>query len=50
MEAHGAPSANTTQSLAGLLPDALAKPFMQEAGIDRLTAVYTAIDAAGPFH
>jgi threonine dehydrogenase-like Zn-dependent dehydrogenase len=45
MEAHGAPSAKTAQSLAGLLPDALAKPFMQKAGVDRLAAVYTAIDA-----
>ena len=45
MEAHGAPSAKVAQSLAGLLPDALAKPFMEKAGVDRLAAVYTAIDA-----
>ena len=45
MEAHGAPVAKTAQSLTGLLPDSLAKPFMQKAGVDRLAAVYTAIDA-----
>jgi threonine dehydrogenase-like Zn-dependent dehydrogenase len=45
MEAHGAPAAKTAQSLVGLLPDSLAKPFMQKAGVDRLAAVYTAIDA-----
>jgi threonine dehydrogenase-like Zn-dependent dehydrogenase len=45
MEAHGSAPAKYAQSLAGLLPDALAKPFMQKAGVDRLAAVYTAIDA-----
>jgi len=45
MEAHGAPAAKVAQSLTGLLPDAVAKPFMQKAGVDRLAAVYTAIDA-----
>jgi threonine dehydrogenase-like Zn-dependent dehydrogenase len=45
MEAHGSAPAKSAQSLAGLLPDALAKPFMQKAGVDRLAAVYTAIDA-----
>jgi threonine dehydrogenase-like Zn-dependent dehydrogenase len=45
LEAHGAPSAKAAQSMTGVLPDALAKPFMQKAGLDRLAAVYTAIDA-----
>jgi threonine dehydrogenase-like Zn-dependent dehydrogenase len=45
MEAHGSAPAKAAQSLAGLLPDALAKPVMQKAGVDRLAAVYTAIDA-----
>jgi threonine dehydrogenase-like Zn-dependent dehydrogenase len=45
MEAHGSGPAKAAQSLVGLLPDALAKPFMQKAGVDRLAAVYTAIDA-----
>jgi threonine dehydrogenase-like Zn-dependent dehydrogenase len=45
MEAHGSFPAKTAQSLVGLLPDAVAKPMMQKAGVDRLAAVYTAIDA-----
>jgi threonine dehydrogenase-like Zn-dependent dehydrogenase len=45
MEAHGSPVAKAAQQLTGLLPDVLAKPIMQKAGVDRLDAVYTAIDA-----
>ena len=45
MEAHGAGMAKAMQSMVGFLPDALAKPLMEKAGIDRLSAVYTAIDA-----
>jgi threonine dehydrogenase-like Zn-dependent dehydrogenase len=30
--------------MTGLLPDALAEPLMQKAGIDRLNALYLAID------
>ncbi len=45
MEAHGSRPAKAAQSLVGLLPDALAKPVMQKAGVDRLAALYTAIDA-----
>jgi threonine dehydrogenase-like Zn-dependent dehydrogenase len=44
MEAHGAPAGGIAQKLAGLLPDALARPMMQEAGVDRLAALYSAID------
>jgi threonine dehydrogenase-like Zn-dependent dehydrogenase len=44
MEAHGSPIAKAAQQLTGLLPDALAKPLMQKAGIDRLDALYSAID------
>lgn len=44
MEAHGSPVAKAAQQLAGLLPDALAKPMMQKAGVDRLDAVYSAVD------
>jgi S-(hydroxymethyl)glutathione dehydrogenase/alcohol dehydrogenase len=44
MEAHGSPVAKTAQLLTGLLPDAIAKPLMQKAGVDRLDALYTAID------
>jgi threonine dehydrogenase-like Zn-dependent dehydrogenase len=45
MEAHGSTPAKLAQSLTGFLPDALAKPIMQKVGVDRLAAVYTAIDA-----
>jgi threonine dehydrogenase-like Zn-dependent dehydrogenase len=30
--------------LAGLLPDKLAEPLMLKAGVDRLTALYSAVD------
>lgn len=44
MEAHGSPVVKTAQQLTGLLPDFLAKPFMEKAGLDRLDALYSAID------
>jgi threonine dehydrogenase-like Zn-dependent dehydrogenase len=44
MEAHGSPSAKIAQQMAGLLPDAVAEPLMQHAGVDRLNAFYLAID------
>ncbi|WP_304108394.1 zinc-dependent alcohol dehydrogenase [Mycolicibacterium bacteremicum] len=44
MEAHGSPITKAAQQLSGLLPDALAKPFMEKAGVDRLDALYSAID------
>jgi len=45
MEAHGSPVAKVAHTAVGLLPKALAKPFMSKAGVDRLGALYTAIDA-----
>src|SRR4051794_5152691 len=45
MEAHGSPTAETMQKLVGLLPDAVAEPMMKKAGVDRLAALYSAIDA-----
>ncbi|MCU1587853.1 MAG: theronine dehydrogenase-like Zn-dependent dehydrogenase [Frankiales bacterium] len=45
MEAHGSPIAKTIQQVSGMLPDVLARPMFQTAGIDRLNALYTAIDA-----
>jgi threonine dehydrogenase-like Zn-dependent dehydrogenase len=45
MEAHGSPGATAVQKLAGLLPDAVAEPLLKNAGVDRLAALYTAIDA-----
>jgi threonine dehydrogenase-like Zn-dependent dehydrogenase len=44
MEAHGAPVAKIAHKLAGMLPDAIARPVMQSAGIDRLAALHTAIE------
>jgi threonine dehydrogenase-like Zn-dependent dehydrogenase len=45
MEAHGSPMAQGIQKFAGMLPDAVAEPVMKNAGIDRLAALHTAIDA-----
>jgi threonine dehydrogenase-like Zn-dependent dehydrogenase len=44
MEAHGSPVTKVIQQVAGFLPDAVAAPVMQKAGIDRLGALYSAID------
>jgi S-(hydroxymethyl)glutathione dehydrogenase/alcohol dehydrogenase len=44
MEAHGAPVGKLAQRLAGLLPDAVARPVMETAGIDRLSALHAAIE------
>ncbi|MCX6469013.1 MAG: glutathione-dependent formaldehyde dehydrogenase, partial [Corynebacteriales bacterium] len=44
MEAHGSPVTKLVQQVTGLLPDALAAPMMQKAGVDRLAALYAAID------
>jgi threonine dehydrogenase-like Zn-dependent dehydrogenase len=44
MEAHGSPIAKVAQQVSGLLPDALAKPLLEKAGVDRLDALYSAID------
>lgn len=44
MEAHGSPVAKAVQDVTAFLPDAIAKPMMKKAGVDRLDALYTAID------
>jgi threonine dehydrogenase-like Zn-dependent dehydrogenase len=44
MEAHGAPIASMAQKLAGLLPDAVARPMIEKAGIDRLSALHAALE------
>lgn len=44
MEAHGSPGAAFAQRLAGILPDAVAAPLMKTAGVDRLAALYNAVD------
>jgi threonine dehydrogenase-like Zn-dependent dehydrogenase len=45
MEAHGAPVAAAMQRAAGMLPRAVGEPMSRRAGIDRLAALRTAIDA-----
>ena len=45
LEAHGSPVATTVQKGAGLLPDAVAKPLQKAAGVDRMAAFETALDA-----
>jgi threonine dehydrogenase-like Zn-dependent dehydrogenase len=44
MEAHGSPATTFIQKLVGLLPRAIAAPLMETAGVDRLGALYSAID------
>jgi threonine dehydrogenase-like Zn-dependent dehydrogenase len=44
MEAHGSPGAKIAQQMTGLLPDSMAQSVMQKAGVDRLHALYLAID------
>jgi threonine dehydrogenase-like Zn-dependent dehydrogenase len=44
MEAHGAPVAKAAHWAIGLLPDTVAQRLMEHAGIDRLSALYTAIE------
>jgi threonine dehydrogenase-like Zn-dependent dehydrogenase len=43
MEAHGSPNAKIAQSLTSMLPDAAAGLLMKKVGIDRLAALYQAI-------
>ena len=45
MEAHGAPVAKIAHRLTGLLPAPVAEKFTEKAGIDRLAALHSAIDA-----
>jgi threonine dehydrogenase-like Zn-dependent dehydrogenase len=44
MEAHGAPVGKVAQRLAGFLPDKLAQKAIETAGIDRMSALHTAIE------
>ncbi|WAU81215.1 alcohol dehydrogenase catalytic domain-containing protein [Streptomyces sp. Qhu-G9] len=44
MEAHGAPFAKAAQWVTGLLPDAVAQPLMEKAGLDRLGALHAGIE------
>jgi threonine dehydrogenase-like Zn-dependent dehydrogenase len=44
MEAHGAPGGKLAHTLAGLMPDPVARKVMQTAGVDRLSALTTAVE------
>ncbi|MDQ4040574.1 MAG: glutathione-dependent formaldehyde dehydrogenase [Actinomycetota bacterium] len=45
MEAHGAPFGELAQKAAGLLPDAVAAPLIEKAGIDRMNVLYDCFDS-----
>jgi S-(hydroxymethyl)glutathione dehydrogenase/alcohol dehydrogenase len=45
MEAHGSPVAEMGQRLFNVLPKKLVSPLMAKLGVDRMSAIYTAIDA-----
>jgi threonine dehydrogenase-like Zn-dependent dehydrogenase len=45
MEAHGSPVAEAGQRLFNVLPKKITAPLMSKVGLDRMAAVYTAIDA-----
>jgi threonine dehydrogenase-like Zn-dependent dehydrogenase len=44
LEAHGAPGGKLAHTIAGLMPDAVAKKVMQTAGVDRLSALNLAVE------
>jgi threonine dehydrogenase-like Zn-dependent dehydrogenase len=44
MEAHGSPMGSFAQSVAGLLPDPIARKAMDTVGVDRLAAVVSSLD------
>ncbi len=45
MEAHGAPIGELAQKLTGFLPDAVARPMIEKAGIDRMSALYACFES-----
>lgn len=45
MEAHGSPVAGAAQAAVGKLPSPLGRGAMEKAGVDRMSALYTAIDS-----
>ncbi len=45
MEAHGAPFGKLAQVASGFLPDAIAKPMIEKAAIDRMSALYDTFDS-----
>jgi threonine dehydrogenase-like Zn-dependent dehydrogenase len=45
LEAHGSPGFELMQKASGLLPDAIAEPLAQKAGVDRLDALLQSIES-----
>ena len=45
MEAHGAPFGKLAQAAAGFLPDAIAQPLIDQAAVDRMSALYDCFDS-----
>ncbi len=45
MEAHGAPIGEFARKLSGMLPDAVARPMIEKAGIDRMSALYACFES-----
>ncbi|HEX2137951.1 MAG TPA: zinc-dependent alcohol dehydrogenase, partial [Microvirga sp.] len=45
MEAHGAPFGAFAQRAASFLPDMLARPMIEKAGVDRLSALYACFES-----
>ena len=44
MEAHGAPFGKFAQTVAGMLPDAVAQKLMETGGVDRMSALNLALE------
>jgi threonine dehydrogenase-like Zn-dependent dehydrogenase len=44
MEAHGAPAGKLAHTIAGLMPDPVARKVMETAGVDRLSALRLAVE------
>jgi threonine dehydrogenase-like Zn-dependent dehydrogenase len=44
MEAHGAPGGKMAQTIAGLMPDAVARKVMETGGVDRLSVLSMSIE------
>jgi threonine dehydrogenase-like Zn-dependent dehydrogenase len=44
MEAHGSPATGLAQTITGFLPDSVAQEALNKGGVDRMSALYQAID------
>jgi threonine dehydrogenase-like Zn-dependent dehydrogenase len=44
MEAHGSPGTGLAQTITGFLPDSIAQEALNKGGVDRMSALYQAID------